>query len=79
MPARNQPGLMGARLGIEPGVPDRGVRLAGAGAHIRCGLKQHHLQALAHQGAGNSAADDSATDHRNVKGVLHEDDYRCFG
>ena len=79
MSTRDKPGFKGARLGVESGVPDGGICLAGAGAHVDCCFKQHHLQAFAHQGAGNSAPDGAAPDYRDVKGLLHVDDYRAIG
>ena len=79
MPARHKFGLQGCGLGIKTGVPNCGIGFTGAGPNIGCGFQQDNPQALAHKSAGNRAADDAATDHRDVVGLLHAVDYRPTG
>ena len=55
-PARHQPCLERAGLGVEAGVEQRGVRLARAGPHVRPGLQQGHTQVEVRQLARNGAA-----------------------
>ena len=64
--ARDQFGLQRAGRGVEPGVQDRGVRLAGALADISARFQEGHTELIAGQLTGDGAADHTAPDHGHV-------------
>ena len=80
-PARHEPRLERARLGVEAGVEQRGVRLARAGPHVRPGLEQGHPQVEARQLARDRAADHARADDGDVgvERLLHGRQYRVGG
>ena len=65
--ARHEPRLERARLRVEAGVEQRGVRLAGAGAHVRAGLEQRHAQVEPAQLTRDRAADHARADDRHIR------------
>ena len=60
-PARDQPRLERARLGVEAGVEQGRVRLAGPRADVRTGLQQRHVELVARQ-----LTCDRRADHRRI-------------
>ncbi len=76
--AHHQPRLERARLGVEPGVQQRRVGLAGAGAHVRARLEQHHAQVEARELARDRAAHHSRPRDQDigVEPALHAREYR---
>ena len=76
--ARNEPGLDGARLGIEAGVEQRGVGLARTGPDVGARLEQCYPQVELRQLPRYRAADHAGTDDRDVgvERLLHGRQYR---
>ena len=58
--------LEGAWLGVESGVEDRGVGLAGPGANVAFGLDQHQPKLEPRKLAGDRTADVARADDRDV-------------
>jgi hypothetical protein len=63
----NQAGLQRARDGVEPGVQDRRVGLAGALADVVAAVDDRHRQPVTGELAGDGRADDSGADHRDIE------------
>jgi hypothetical protein len=78
-PARHQPRLQRARLGVEPRVKQRGVRLARACPHVGSGLEQDHTQVEPRELARDRAPHHPAADDRDVRveRLLHGRQYRA--
>ena len=64
--ARDQSGFQGSGSGVEAGVQQGGVGLAGAVTDVVAPLDQRHGQSRARQCAGDGASDDSRADDRDV-------------
>jgi hypothetical protein len=64
--ARDQARLGRAGLGVEAGVEDRGVGLAGARTDVRAGLDQRNAEAGAPEAAGDGRTHDAGSDDRDV-------------
>ena len=60
--------LQRAGLGIEAGMQDRGVRLAGPGADVAGGVEENAAQAVLGKLAGNGGTDDAGADDGDVVG-----------
>ena len=75
--AADHRGFQRAGFGVEPGVQDRGVGLAGAVADIISGVEQRHRQLVAGQFAGDGRADDTGADHDDVMGGVHSGFLGC--
>jgi len=68
VPAADHRRLQGAGFGVEPGVQDRRVGLAGAVADVAAGLEQGDGQVVAAELTGDGGADDACPDDGDVMG-----------